>query len=198
VPVLRQQLSFDPIFQWEIPRTPDQRNVVVGTGLEFPEPDLLDHLVDNYFRDNNAIFPLLNEILFKGQLADGLHLVDQGFSAIVLLVAALGTRGSEDPRIFVDPSQPHSRGWKWFNQVQRLQRPLVAPATLYDIQIIMVRVTDSWMGHLAYLCSVNCCIPPWLLSTLIWLVFSGYWYSVSNGCRSTPSAKLWEQTDCTQ
>jgi hypothetical protein len=69
---------------------------------------------------------------------EGLHLTNHGFAATVLLVAAIGTRPSNDPRVYVDPTQTQSNGWKWFNQVQETRRPLAAPATIYDIQIIIV------------------------------------------------------------
>jgi hypothetical protein len=129
--------DFTNALQWETPRL--MGNYDLGEyRFSFPEQDLLNHLIDNYFTFINPYIPLFNQFLFRRQVLEGLHLTNHGFAGTVLLVAALGSRASNDPRIYVDPNQTQSGGWKWFNQVQDIRRPLVAPATIYDIQIIIV------------------------------------------------------------
>ena len=102
----------------------------------------MEHLVENYFANFNIYMPILHRKLFETNIRDGLHLVDEGFGAIVLLTCALGAKFSNDPRVRLeDFDDPHSAGWKWFRPVQvsrkaiRLQRP-----RLYDLQIACVSV----------------------------------------------------------
>lgn len=63
------------------------------------------------------------------------------FAATVLLVCAVGSRYSDDPRVFLDDTNtPHSCGWKWFDQVQVVRKSLLAPPSLYDLQFYCVRL----------------------------------------------------------
>jgi hypothetical protein len=58
----------------------------------------------------------------------------------VLLVAAVGARFSDDPRVALPGTDAlHSAGWAWFNQVQMVRRSLFSPPSLYDLQIYCVR-----------------------------------------------------------
>jgi hypothetical protein len=88
----------------------------------------------------NAFLPLLHRPIFDKSLVDGLHLRDDGFGAVVLLVAAVGARFSDDPRVALPGTDAmHSAGWAWFNQVQMVRRSLFSPPSLYDLQIYCVR-----------------------------------------------------------
>ncbi|KAI0081043.1 hypothetical protein K474DRAFT_57243 [Panus rudis PR-1116 ss-1] len=103
---------------------------------DFPPPDLLQSLIDLYFHNFNDYYPLLHRQTFEAQIAEGLHLRDEGFGSTVLLVCAVGSRFSDDPRVFLEGSEStHSCGWKYFRQVQLVRKSLLAPPRLYDLQI---------------------------------------------------------------
>ncbi|KAK0455542.1 fungal-specific transcription factor domain-containing protein [Desarmillaria tabescens] len=105
----------------------------------FPEPDFLNYLVQLYFLNQNVFWPLLHRPTFERSLAAGLHHTDSEFGALVLLVCAVGSRYSDDPRVRADDSDTESKtrhlnGWKWFIQVHRVHMSLLRPPNLYDLQ----------------------------------------------------------------
>ena len=100
----------------------------------------MDELVDLYFTQVNVHFPLLHEPMFRQSIMNGEHLVNGGFGATVLLVCAVASRSSRDPRVLLDGSDhQHSAGWKWFLLVERVRKMSFAPAKIYDLQICAVR-----------------------------------------------------------
>ncbi|RPD58806.1 hypothetical protein L226DRAFT_471190 [Lentinus tigrinus ALCF2SS1-7] len=108
---------------------------------DFPPNDLLDTLVELYFRKSNDVLPFLHEPMFKRSIQEGLHLRNSGFGATVLLVCAIASRFTEDPRVLLDGSEDrHSAGWRWYQQVENVQRLELAPATLYELQLCMLMV----------------------------------------------------------
>lgn len=86
--------------------------------LYFPPHDLLQSLVHLYFRRVNVFFPLFHIPTFWRRLEENEHLKDYWFGRNVLLVCALGSRYSDDPRVTVDPENPDTltAGHKWFEQ----------------------------------------------------------------------------------
>jgi hypothetical protein len=105
----------------------------------FPEPDLMNHLVDLYFSRLNIYLPLLHRPTFEMHLRDGLHFRNQAFGSVLLCTCACASRYSDDPRVLLDGSTAwHSSGWKWFSQVQMLRRSLMGPPLLYDVQMYAV------------------------------------------------------------
>ncbi|KAK1235053.1 Gypsy retrotransposon integrase-like protein 1 [Marasmius sp. AFHP31] len=105
------------------------------TAYMFPEPDLLQHLVDLFFKHINIFIPLLHRPTFLRQLEQGLHHREEGFGAVVLLVCANASRYSNDPRVRLDGEDSWlSSGWKWFDQVQLVRKALLSPPSLYDLQ----------------------------------------------------------------
>lgn len=107
---------------------------------DFPPPDLLEKLIDLYFKNMNDYLPLLHRPTFEQGVREGLHLRDEGFGSTVLLVCANGSRFTDDPRVLLDDNTiPQSAGWKWFQQVQMVRKSLLAPPRLYDLQIYAVR-----------------------------------------------------------
>ncbi|KAI0309621.1 fungal-specific transcription factor domain-containing protein [Amylostereum chailletii] len=120
---------------WERARCRQRR----PTAYTFPPPDLMSSLVDYYFRYVDPISPLFHRPTFDRQIADGLHLFDDGIGAVVSLVCALGSRFSDDPRVLLDdsekPNHPHSAGWVWFNQVQLVRNVGLADPALTDLQV---------------------------------------------------------------
>ena len=123
--------------------------------LEFPPEDLLENLVNIYFISNNCHFPLLHRPSFEQRYRAGLHRVEQPFAEVVLLVCAVASRCCDDPRVLLDPSVPHSAGWKYYEQVNVLDRNLVLPPSLFDLQKMTVRGLFSVCSLLT---NVACCM----------------------------------------
>ncbi|TFK53572.1 hypothetical protein OE88DRAFT_1676793 [Heliocybe sulcata] len=116
--------------QWEVPMYQDEHPDFV-----FPEPDLMNDVVDLYFTKLNSLSPLLHRPTFQANIDDNLHLRDHKFAAVLLAVCAIGSRFSDDPRVYSEPDTPQSAGWQYYNQVHKIRRSLVAPPCLYDIQV---------------------------------------------------------------
>jgi len=89
----------------------------------FPPEDLLLDLVQIYFDVVNVSIPVLHEATFQASVAEGLHWTDQTFGGLLLLVCAMGSRFSQDPRVCIQPNDPHRRsaGWHYFEQVEGLR-----------------------------------------------------------------------------
>lgn len=120
--------------QWE-----QRTHFVERPAYVFPEQDLLASLIDLYFKHSNLYIPLLHRPTFEKSVAQGLHLQNDTFGATVLLVCAVGSRYSDDPRILLDGVDSfHSCGWKWFDQVQMVKKSLLTAPTLYDLQYYCV------------------------------------------------------------
>ncbi|KAH7106046.1 fungal-specific transcription factor domain-containing protein [Auriculariales sp. MPI-PUGE-AT-0066] len=106
---------------------------------EFPPQDLLEHLIDVYFTTVSLFFPFLHRGLFEQQIASGLHLTDHRFGGVVLLVCAVASRNSSDPRVRFDPSSQYSAGWAYYLQVEHIvTRTTIKTADLFCLQAIML------------------------------------------------------------
>ncbi|PSR71220.1 hypothetical protein PHLCEN_2v12874 [Hermanssonia centrifuga] len=103
----------------------------------FPEAGLMTELVRIYFTTMNIYIPLLHEPTFLQNIEKGLHLTNQAFGATLLLVCALGSRQSDDPRVLLEGTDTwHSAGWSWFRQVLTKRNAFIlAPPQIYDLQI---------------------------------------------------------------
>ncbi|KAJ6556980.1 fungal-specific transcription factor domain-containing protein [Mycena vulgaris] len=99
----------------------------------FPAPDVLSALVGLYFEHNNIYIPLLHRPTFERAVAEKLHLRDDTFGANVLLVCAVASRFSTDPRVF-DASAPLTCGWPYYSQVSTSLDHMFVSPTLYDLQ----------------------------------------------------------------
>jgi hypothetical protein len=97
-------------------------------------------LIDLYFAHMNLFLPLLHRPTFERAVAEGLHLTNEMFALNLLLVCAIGSRYSNDPRILLDDTSFswHSCGWKWFSQVPMVKQAPVEAASLYEIQFYCV------------------------------------------------------------
>ena len=101
----------------------------------------MSDLIELYFRNVNDFMPLLHRPTFEKGISERLHLSEEGFGSTVLLVCAVGSRFSDDPRVFLEGSDStHSSGWEWFRQVQLVRKSLLAAPRLYDLQICCVRI----------------------------------------------------------
>lgn len=100
----------------------------------FPDPRLLSELIDLYFSSMHRQLPVLHEPTFRRDIASGFHLCDRRFASITLLVCALGSRVSDDPRVFIPGEPKHSAGWPWFAQVLGARNSPYEQTTLHDVQ----------------------------------------------------------------
>ncbi|PCH38618.1 hypothetical protein WOLCODRAFT_136368 [Wolfiporia cocos MD-104 SS10] len=107
----------------------------------------MHELIDLYFVNKNTYMPLLHRPTFESNVADGLHLRNQGFGSTVLLVCAIGARYTEDPRVYLPgyENDPLARGWKWFNLIHNVKRTWLSSPTLYDLQVccLLVQFMES-------------------------------------------------------
>ncbi|PBK99196.1 hypothetical protein ARMGADRAFT_918028, partial [Armillaria gallica] len=79
-----------------------------------PEDDLLSSLVDLYFAEVNPFVPLLHRPTFEKSVKDKLYLEDKDFTMVLLLVCAVASRYTDDPRVLSDGvTAKQSSGWKW-------------------------------------------------------------------------------------
>ncbi|KIP05396.1 hypothetical protein PHLGIDRAFT_36445 [Phlebiopsis gigantea 11061_1 CR5-6] len=121
----------------------------------FPEPVLMAQLVEAYFRNFNVHFPLLHRPTFDASIRDGLHLRNESFGSMVLLVCATGARFSDDPCVLPKETKSwHWAGWPWFQRVHKTRHLIHLPSpSLYDLQIcvlITVYLSVSPVPHAVY------------------------------------------------
>ncbi|KAF8199745.1 fungal-specific transcription factor domain-containing protein [Mycena galopus ATCC 62051] len=123
--------EFWELSSWQLP--PPDEDI---PQYSFPEPDLLLHLVDKYFAEVNSFWPVLHRPTFARKVADELHLRDHRFGGTLLMVAALGARYSDDPRVLLPDYTLHYAGWKWYSQVRVIPRHLIYKPDLYELQTV--------------------------------------------------------------
>ncbi|KAJ7779436.1 fungal-specific transcription factor domain-containing protein [Mycena maculata] len=100
----------------------------------FPPADVLSSLIQLYFTHTNIYLPLLHRPTFERAVAENLHLRDDKFAVNLLLVCAVASRFSDDPRVF-DASKPLSCGYDFFAQIETpLEDRVFDAPTLYDLQ----------------------------------------------------------------
>jgi hypothetical protein len=118
----------------------EARSARQGVPYDFPEDDLMTHLIELYFSRIEVLSPLLHRPTFDRSVAAGEHYRDVMFGGIVLLVCACGARFSDDPRVFLtaDLAKGLSSGWKWFDQVDLLNQSMIATPSVYQLQLIAV------------------------------------------------------------
>ncbi|KAL1735502.1 fungal-specific transcription factor domain-containing protein [Schizophyllum commune] len=109
--------------------------------FQFPEDDLMNHLVDLYFKYINPFLPLLHRFTFEGLIRQGEHFKDREFGGVLLLVCANASRYSDDPRVLLPgANSQHSAGWKYYQQVTVVRSNLLKKPTLYELQMYALSV----------------------------------------------------------
>ena len=152
----------------------------------FPDEDLLYSLVDLYFSQINLFLPLLHRPTFEKSINAGLHWKDSRFGEILLLVCALGSKYSEDSRTLLDDSSSYlSAGWKWFSQVQMVQKSFLIPPTLCDLQFHCVSSSYVHITYVNLLGVVSGAISVWMFNCATVLGHDWYWYSDGARCGCT-------------
>ncbi|KAK0432974.1 fungal-specific transcription factor domain-containing protein [Desarmillaria tabescens] len=115
----------------------------------FPDNDLIMNLVAIYFGTINPILPILHRPTFTKDVANGLHLRDEKFGAVLLHVLHIASRYSDDPRVLADPSSRLSAGWRFLVQARLFKKAVLAPPSLYEIQ----------QAALGVICSMATSVP---------------------------------------
>lgn len=113
------------------------------TLFEFPEMDLMLHLVDCYFDNFNVILPILHRPSFIRSVEEGLHEVNGHFGAVVLMVCAIGCGSTTDPRVLHKVATSSScTAWRFFNQVSasRSSKMAFVAASVHEAQLYPVRL----------------------------------------------------------
>ncbi|KAK7063573.1 fungal-trans domain-containing protein [Favolaschia claudopus] len=106
----------------------------------FPPEDLMKKLIKIFFEQINPLVGILHFPSFHQSVVDGVHFRNHEFGAVILLVCALASRYSDDPRVFVDGAGEHSCGWKYFRQVRPLRATFTSEPSLYELQVICLSV----------------------------------------------------------
>ncbi|KAK0192186.1 fungal-specific transcription factor domain-containing protein [Armillaria mellea] len=121
--------DYSNLYPWERATADAEKSCYV-----FPDNDLIMNLVAIYFETINPILPILHRSTFTEDITNGLHLRDEGFGATLLLVLAVASRYSDDPRVLADPSSRLSAGWRFIVQAPIFKKAVLAPPSLYEIQ----------------------------------------------------------------
>ncbi|KAJ7144637.1 fungal-specific transcription factor domain-containing protein [Mycena epipterygia] len=125
--------------------TPGAHQTMQTHTYSLPPPDLVAHLVELYFSHAHIYLPVLHRSTFDRSVEMGLHCLDDEFAKILLLVCAIGSRWSHDPRVISSAGDGKGKthldcGWQWFNQVTPSENHLLGPATLCDVQYCCLAV----------------------------------------------------------
>ncbi|KAJ7647926.1 fungal-specific transcription factor domain-containing protein [Roridomyces roridus] len=127
---------------WE--QLPWEKEVYVKQhAFVYPPKDLLDDLVELYFRNIHPILPILHRPSFQLMVAEGLHLRSQSFGAVLLAVLAIASRFSNDPRVMIG-NNPLSSGWPFVAQVPIVIN--VLNSSVYDVQFYCLMTLFSLGG----------------------------------------------------
>lgn len=115
--------------QWEAPAPAPPPN------YSFPDDDLLASLTSLYFSAVNTFMPLLHRPTFEAAVSQNFHRIHSGFAKTVLLMCAVASRYSTDPRVSIpDTPAAETAGWKWYDQVKLSGHLVRTHPTLYDLQ----------------------------------------------------------------
>lgn len=106
---------------------------------QFPEEDLLRDLVDIHFRISHSTIPIIYEPRFRKNIQQGLHHYDPDFGALVLMMCALSSRDSSDPRVYLPGQNQYSAGWKYYEQIPTMRQSVTNPPSLHELQMYCVR-----------------------------------------------------------
>ncbi|TFK23618.1 hypothetical protein FA15DRAFT_670334 [Coprinopsis marcescibilis] len=111
----------------------------------FPEPDLIEILLQAHFERVHPLIPVLHRPSFMRDVRTGRHFRDEGFAMVLLAALSTGSRYSEDPRIFsIDPEYPDlsepSAGWKYISQTPLLRKSIIDYAEIHDLQFYALAI----------------------------------------------------------
>lgn len=157
----------------------------------FPDDELGMKLMDLYFTHLNPLVLLLHRPTFERNVMQGLHLRNPSFGTVYLLVCAVASRYSDDPRVFLDGIEDgileHSAGWKYFQQVQMVRMTLLGTPCLEDLQTYCVSCRWFCLVSLGFMIAVVCVFLAGDVRSSSMLDDRWNWDSASTGrgCSST-------------
>ncbi|KAI4523470.1 hypothetical protein K525DRAFT_267940 [Schizophyllum commune Loenen D] len=109
--------------------------------FKFPPEDLMEQLIEVYFTRINVFQPLLHRPTFQRYIDEGTHFRDRDFAHVLLLVCAVASRYSDDPRVLVDGTNDlHSAGWKYISQVNFIRPTMTDKPSLFEVQAYSLSV----------------------------------------------------------
>ncbi|KAF9793223.1 hypothetical protein BJ322DRAFT_1154669, partial [Thelephora terrestris] len=148
-PKVRRPIYWGPPFSWEL----DWEGVHLTNPAHFPSvrdnfpsQDLAEDLIGLYFAHVNVVYPLFHRPTFYDHWNEGLQFRDVCFTSVCMLVFAVASRWSTDPRALGEPEPPEAgkplryrkAGWHYFNATIQLfsrRRSILLPATLFELQL---------------------------------------------------------------
>ncbi|CAE6514421.1 unnamed protein product, partial [Rhizoctonia solani] len=134
--ILRRRPQF-----WEPPAPERRWRDAEPEPVQLPPADLINSLVELYFRYINTFFPILHRGLFEQTLKRGTHLASdttgRTFARLLLLVCAVASRWSFDPRVLMD-GQSQSAGYEFFHRAGPITWAFRTQPSLYDVQICIL------------------------------------------------------------
>ncbi|ELU36374.1 fungal specific transcription factor domain-containing protein [Rhizoctonia solani AG-1 IA] len=112
--ILRRRHEF-----WEAPLPERRCRDAELDPVELPPADLIRSLVNLFFRHMNTFYPIFHRGWFEHRLLSGAHLASdttgRTFARLLLLVCAVASRWSSDPRVFIQ-GQTLSAGYEFFRR----------------------------------------------------------------------------------
>lgn len=125
----------------------------------FPRPDLMGELIKNYFTHLNNILPLIHRPTFERNMEANLHLSDETFGSIVLMVCAIGSRFSDDRTVLPPKTDKWEwAGWHWFQRVRAVRQLVQLSSPQYqDLQVSCVRAASPCLDRKP---TEKCCLSP--------------------------------------
>lgn len=146
---------------------------------KFPPDDLLNDLIEIHFRNTHCTMPILYEPKFRQSVREGLHYRDPHFGGLVMMICALSSRDSNDPRVFLPGQQAYSAGWKYYEQVQIVRKSMFEPPNLHELQMYCVSAycANQLRNSLRYIlfslarsqiCHGHLCTAEWMGSSYPW------------------------------
>ena len=82
--------------------------------------------------------PVIHEPKFRKNVEDGLHYRDHHFGGLVMMMCALSSRNSTDPRVLIPGQEGFSAGWTYFEQVPITRNTMFDTPGLYELQMYCV------------------------------------------------------------
>lgn len=96
-------------------------------------------LIALYFEYIGPFIPILHKPTFLYLVGTAEHLRNQQFGATLLIVLAIASRYTDDPRVLADVyGSKLSSGWKYFEQVTLQKNAVWDIASLYELQAYAV------------------------------------------------------------
>ncbi|KAG6853776.1 hypothetical protein C0991_001487 [Blastosporella zonata] len=125
----RMQFWYSPAWHPSQDETPPLLN------YSYPDDDLLLSLVTIFFEQINTFFPLFHRPSFERSVAERFYLKDPTFGGTLLLVCAIASRYSDDPRVlYAGTTSEHSAGWRYFEQVSVIRKSFIPAPSLSELQ----------------------------------------------------------------